>query len=226
MSRYVPVVIALCVVASLLAVRVHRATATGEPEVTPQIRAATLSFAPEVAPGDRAWVLGAIATARPEAQRLIAEVDGLVEVKTDLNAPGSPYPPGSEQAIGLAEMVGGHAIVALDIRELDGERAIDRNMVVLHELGHVVDWVLADDALVAQLDAGIPRAGQCTSASDGIGACTAIEERFADTFAKWALRGRFSLAGSGYGIPTPPSLEDWGMPLGRLAAELDVKARG
>jgi hypothetical protein len=225
-SRHAPVVIAVCVVASLLlAVRVHRATATGEPHVTPEIRAATLSFAPEVAPGDRAWVLGAIATARPEAQRLIAEIDGMVEVKTDLNAPGSPYGPGSEQAIGLAEMTGGHAVVSFDVRELDGERAIDRNMVVLHELGHVVDWVLADDALVAQLDAGIPTAGQCMSASDGIGACTAIEERFADTFAKWALRGRFSLAGSGYGIPTPPSLEDWGMPLGRLAAELDVAAR-
>jgi hypothetical protein len=223
MSRYAPVVIALCVVASLFAVRVHRATATGEPHVTPDLRAATLSFAPDVAPGDRDWVLGAIATARPEAQRLIAEVDGMIEVKTDLNAPGSPYPPGSEHAIGLAEMTGGHAIVAFDVRELDGERAIDRNMVVLHELGHVVDWVLADDALVARLDAAIPAAGPCTSASDGIGACTAIEERFADTFAKWALRGRFSLAGSGYGIPTPPSLEDWGMPLGRLAAELDVR---
>lgn len=223
MSRYAPVVIALCVVAALIGVHAHRAAATGEPEVTPEIRAATLRFAPDVAPGDRAWVLGAIATARPEAQRLIAEIDGMVEVKTDLNAPGSAYPPGSEQAIGLAEMVGGRALVSLDVRELDGERAIDRNMVVLHELGHVVDWVLADDALVAELDAGIPPAGQCTAVSDGIGACTAVPERFADTFAKWALRGRFSLAGAGYGIPTPPSLEDWGMPLARLAAELDAR---
>jgi hypothetical protein len=223
MSRYAPVVIALCVVAALIGVHAHRAAATGEPEVTPAIRSATLSFAPDVAPGDRAWVLGAIATARPEAQRLIAEIDGMVEVKTDLNAPGSAYPPGSEQAIGLAEMVGGRAMVSFDVRELDGERAIDRNMVVLHELGHVVDWVLADDALVAELDAGIPAAGQCTSVSDGIGACTAVPERFADTFAKWALRGRFSLAGAGYGIPTPLSLEDWGMPLARLAAELDAR---
>ena len=223
MPRHVPVIVALCVVVSLLAVRAHRATATAEPHVTPEIRAATLSFAPDVAPGDRAWVLAAIATARPEAQRLIAEIDGMVEVKTDLNAPASPYPPGSEQAIGLAEMVGDRAVVALDVRELDGERAIDRNMVVLHELGHVIDWMLADDALVARLDAAIPADAPCLSASDGIGACTAIEERFADTFAKWALRGRFSLAGAGYGIPTPPSLEDWGMPLGRLAAELDAR---
>lgn len=227
MSRYAPVVIALCVVASLLSVslRVHRAAATAEPTVTAESRAATLTLAPGVTPNDKAWILGAIATARPEAQRLIAEVDGMIEVRTDLNAPGSAYPPGAEQAIGLTHMVGDHAMITLDVRELDGERAIDRNIVVLHELGHVIDYVLADDALVAQLDAGIPAAGNCNGPSDGVGACTAIPERFADTFAKWALRGRFSLAGSGYGIPTPPSLEDWGMPLSRLAAELDVKAR-
>jgi hypothetical protein len=108
---------------------------------------------------------------------------------------------------------------------LNGDRAIDRNVVVLHELGHIIDYLLADDALVRQLDAGIPPAGVCQSVSQDYGACTAIEERFADTFAKWAVCGRFSLAGSGYGIPTPPSLEDWGMPLARLATELDIKAR-
>jgi hypothetical protein len=221
MSRYAPIVLALCVVASLLGMRAHRATATDEPGVSPEVRAATLTFGPGVTPGDRAWILGAIATARPEAQRLIAEVDGMVEVRTDLNAPGAVYPAGSEQAIGLTHMAGDHAMVTLDVRELDGERAIDRNIVVLHELGHVIDYVLADDTLVQQLDAGIPPAGTCNGPSDGIGACTAVPERFADTFAKWALRGRFSLAGSGYGIPTPPSLEDWGMPLGRLAITLD-----
>jgi hypothetical protein len=222
MSRYAPVVIALCVVASLLGMRAHRATATDEPSISPAVRAATLTFGPGVAPGDRACIQAAIATARPEAQRLIAEVDGMVEVRTDLNAPGANYP-GAEQAIGLTAMVGDHAMISLDVRELDGERAIDRNIVVLHELGHVIDFILADDALVNQLDAGIPPAGTCNGTSDGIGACTAVPERFADTFAKWALRGRFSLAGSGYGIPTPPSLEDWGMPLSRLAAELDTQ---
>ena len=55
------------------------------------------------------------------------------------------------------------------------------------------------------------------------GACTAVEERFADTFAKWALRGRISLAGSGYGIPAPASIEDWGPPLGLLAAQLSAR---
>jgi hypothetical protein len=220
MPRYAPVVVALCVVASLLGMRAHRAAATDEPSISSEVRAATMTFDPGAAPGDRAWILNAIATARPEAQRLIAEVDGMVEVRTDLNAPGASYGPGTEMAIGMTAMKGNQALITLDVRELDGERAIDRNMVVLHEFGHVIDYALADDALVNQLDAGIPPAGTCNGTSDGIGACTAIPERFADTFAKWALRGRFSLAGSGYGIPTPPSLEDWGMPLSRLAAQL------
>jgi hypothetical protein len=196
----------------------------GAPEITPTIRAAGLQFDAGVAPADQAWIRAAIASARPEAQRLIDEVDGLVTVRTDLNAPGVIYG-GSEQAIGLAHIAGGTAEIVLDVRRLDGDRALDRNVVVLHELGHIVDYVLVDDALVQQLDAGIPPAGACTVPSEDYGACTSVPERFADTFAKWALRGRFSLAGSGYGIPTPPSLEDWGMPLGRLALELDAKAR-
>ena len=199
-----------------IAVRAHGLAAAGEPEITPAIRAETLHFAPEVTPADQAWIRAAIASARPEARRLIDEVDGLVTVRTDLSG---------TEAIGLAESGPEGMSVSFDVAALNGDRAIDRNVVVLHELGHIVDFVLADDDLVHQLDAGIPPAGTCASASQDYGACTAIEERFADTFAKWALRGRFSLAGSGYGIPTPPSLEDWGLPLARLAAELDIKAR-
>jgi hypothetical protein len=217
MSRYAPIVIALCVVASLLTVRAHRATATPEPQITAQSRGATLRFGPEVTPADQAWILGAIAAARPEAQRLISEVDGLVTVHTGLD---------ESNAIGLAQSGPDGLSVNFDVRLLNGDRAIDRNVVVLHELGHIIDYLLLDDALIQELDAGIPPAGACTSPSQDYGPCTAIDERFADTFAKWALRGRFSLAGSGYGIPTPRSLEDWGMPLSRLATELDIKARG
>jgi hypothetical protein len=116
--------------------------------------------------------------------------------------------------------------VSLDVTKLDGDRAIDRNVVVLHELGHVVDFLLLPDETIKQLDAGIPQVGTCDSwAAEPTGACTAIQERFADTFAKWALGGRYSLAGSGYGIPMPASIEDWGQPLGLLAARLDIEAR-
>jgi hypothetical protein len=215
------IVIVVCALVSGFAAhaRSARSSVGSGPEITAADRAATLNLS-AVAPKDRAWIQASIAAARPEAQRLIAEVDGLVDVRTDLNQPGSPYP-SMGQAIGLTDFSGHRGVIALDGALLDGERAIDRPMVVLHELGHVIDFLLVDDDLVRQLDAGIPPAGPCTSPLADYGACTAIEERFADTFAKWALRGRFSLAGSGYGIPTPPSLEDWGAPLGRLAFGLD-----
>ena len=191
------------------------AAATGGNEVSAETRAATLRFAPGVKPRDRAWILASIQRARPEAQRLIAEIDGLVEIRTDL-------PPGD--VIGLAEMTMDQAVVRFDARALNAERAIDREVVVLHELGHVVDFQLVGDEVVQQLDQQIPPVGRCgDSPALPTGACTAVDERFADTFAKWALRGRISLAGSGYGIPAPASIEDWGAPLGLLAAQLNAR---
>jgi hypothetical protein len=209
------------VVPSIVKKMVHaqlRAAGSEAQEITSEMRTGTLRFAPTVTADDQAWILAAIATARPEAQTLIGEIDGLVEIRTDLDG---------REAIGLAEMSGGHAVVSFDVKALDGERAIDRNVVVLHELGHVVDYLLVSDDLIKQLDAGIPTVGTCESSSaEPTGACTAVEERFADTFAKWALGGRVSLAGSGYGIQTPASIEGWGQPLGFLAAQLTIKARG
>jgi hypothetical protein len=193
-------------------------------EITPEIRAATLNL-DNVTLQDKAWIQAAVATARPEAQRLIAEIDGLITVDTRLHRAGTIHLGVPDDAIGLTDYNGWIATISLDVNRLNGDRAIDRNMVLLHELGHVIDFVLVDDELMHQLDAGIPASRDCSDALDGAGGCTAVEERFADTFAKWALRGRFSIAGSGYGIPTPPSLEDWGMPLGRLAAELDIRVR-
>ena len=57
------------------------------------------------------------------------------------------------------------------------------------------------------------------------GDCTVPAERFADTFAKWALRGAVSATGAGYGVATPASLEDWGAPLAKLAIEIEVASR-
>jgi hypothetical protein len=203
-----------------------RPPASGTPEITPGVRAGTLRFDEGVAPDDRAWILAAIASARPEAQRLIAEVDGLVEIDTGLNRPGT-VTFGAEHAIGLMRFGPYGARVSLDVTRLDGDRAIDRNVVVLHELGHVIDALLVSDEMIKQLDAGIPTVGTCASwEAEPTGACSAVEERFADTFAKWALGGRVSLAGSGYGIHAPASIEDWGRPLGLLAAQLTIKAGG
>ena len=86
---------------------------------------------------------------------------------------------------------------------------------MVHELGHI-DRLRAGRRRGARpLDAGIPRGGGCGLAVN----CDQPAERFADTFAKWALRGAVSV-GSGYGVPMPASIEGWGEPLGALSASL------
>jgi hypothetical protein len=176
-------------------------------DITDEARSAGFTFAPGVAAGDREWILQAIARARPEAARLIAEVDGLVVVGT-FSAGGT--------TLGITR---GHErgfTVDLNVGYLNGERALDRATVVLHELGHVIDFALVPEALDVQLDGQIPRGGPCGAAID----CELMEERFADTFAKWALNGAVSEVGAGYGIAMPASIEDWGAPLAQLSFRL------
>jgi len=176
-------------------------------EITDDARAATLAFAPGVAPADRDWILHAVARARPEAARLIAEVDGLVEVRT--YADRGPV-------LGVTRSHERGFTVDLNVGMLNGDSALDRATAVLHELGHVIDFAIVPKPLGATLDAQVPRGGPCGEAVD----CDRVEERFADTFAKWALNGAVSALGAGYGIPTPRSIEDWGAPLARLAYAL------
>ena len=176
-------------------------------DITDDARAGGLAFAPGVAPVDQAWIRAAVARARPEAARLIAEVDGLIRVGTYADAgPVLGVTQGHERGF----------TVDLNTGPLNGDRTQDRLTVVLHELGHVIDFALVPAALNATLDGQIPRGGPCGAAVD----CDRTEERFADTFAKWALGGAVSAAGAGYGIPAPASIEDWGAPLGRLAYAL------
>jgi hypothetical protein len=95
--------------------------------------------------------------------------------------------------------------VSLDVARLDRMDAEQRNLVILHELGHVIDDALVPPALAARLDAAIPAT-----------ACAPRAERFADTFAEWALPGA-EYDHVGYHVPPPASLEAWGAPLGPLA---------
>jgi hypothetical protein len=180
--------------------------------VSPADRAAGLTFE-GVSPADQAWIEAAIAKARPEAATLIDEVDGLVTIKT-ASVPNAPW-------VGVTGPSGDRYTVAFNLAYLDGERAADRDVTVLHELGHVVDFVLVDDAERDRLAAQVPVSGHCYTADTG--GCTAPAERFADTFAKWALRGAVSTVGAGYSVPMPASIEDWGAPLGLLAARLDSR---
>jgi hypothetical protein len=182
-------------------------------ELNATVRAAGLTFGPGVTAGDQEWIQAAIAQARPEAQQLIGAIDGLVTIST-VTAPGAPY-------VGLARP--GTDDIQLNIAYLDGDRKADRPTAVLHELGHIVDFELIPDDEMEKLAAGLPSSGACLTAETGD--CTAPEERFADTFAKWALRGAVSSVGAGYGVMSPGSLEEWGAPLGLLAARQSLQTK-
>jgi hypothetical protein len=187
----------------------------GDAPVSPETKAAGLTFAPGVAPGDREWIQAALASARPEARQLIDDVDGMVTIST-FDAPRA-------RAVGLTQPQGRQSYqVSFNVGILDADRQIDRPQTVLHEFGHVIDFALVDPSLRNKLAAELPSTGACFTADTGD--CTAPEERFADTFAKWALRGAVSAVGAGYSVATPASLEDWGAPLSALAIEVDVAA--
>ena len=177
-------------------------------EITPAARAAGLRFAADIAPTDRKWILHAVARARPAAGRLIAEVDGLVMMRAHQG----------DDVLGLAQGGASGFTIEFNLPRLNGDRQGDRATAVLHELGHVIDFALVPKSTNATLDAQIPSSGPCGPVVD----CDSVEERFADTFAKWALRGAVSEVGAGYGIPLPPSVEDWGAPLSELAYSLPL----
>jgi hypothetical protein len=182
----------------------------GARPLTDAVRRATFSFDPAVAPADRQSILAAVGAARPEARRLIALVDGLVEVRIG--------PTGVPGAIGLTEDLDPGYRVTIDlglVLQRYGPRGVDRT--VLHELGHVVDHALLTDDVIAELDAGVPQGWGC---DDGkLGACANREERFAESFAKWALGDIGVNLEIGYKVPPPAApLDVWGAPLARLAA--------
>lgn len=171
------------------------------------LRDATFRFDPAIAPLDRQAILGAIASARPEARALIADVDGL----TTLRVGSLSY------ASGVTRTTPAGYDVTLDLgpvaRQL-GPRGIRR--LVLHELGHVVDFALVPGALQTSLDAGVPRGWGCDDGHSG--ACATRPERFAESFAKWAMNDIGVDLFIGYRVPPPePSLDAWGTPLAALA---------
>jgi hypothetical protein len=193
-------------------------TGCGDDElrVEPTVRAATFRFDPAVSPGDKAWILSAVDQARPEARQLIDDVDGMVTIST-FSDPGG-------RAVGIMQPVAeGQYNVSFNLAYLDGERKLDRDATVVHELGHVVDHALVPVELRDRLAASLPTSGACITGDTGD--CTAPAERFADTFAKWALRGAVSALGAGYGTLSPASLETWGMPLATLAVQVEVANR-
>jgi hypothetical protein len=189
--------------------RVDAATAhrDGLPVLPKRTRAATFRFAAGTAPADRAAVLDAVARSRPAARRLVGLVDGVVDLRIG--------PTGEAGAIGLTQP-GPRYAVTLDLGTVwraFGQRGIDR--VVLHELGHVVDFALLPDDVMAALQAGIPAGFGCDQGISG--ACANARERFAESFAKWATGDIGVDLSAGYKVPPPgPTLDAWGAPLERL----------
>jgi hypothetical protein len=174
------------------------------------VRRAGFHFAPTVAPADRQAFLDAVAAARPEARQLIGLVDGLVDVRIG--------PTGTPGAIGLTEdgEPGYRVTIDLDlVLTRFGARGVQRT--VLHELGHVIDHALLTDDVTAALDAGIPAGLGCEEGL--LGGCAGRQERFAESFAKWALGDIGVNLDIGYKVPPPSApLDVWGAPLARLAA--------
>jgi hypothetical protein len=206
-----PVLLLVVVVA--FALRPHGASSTTASQgrqvghVTAAERAATFHFDAASAPSDRGLFLLAVSHARPEAQRLVGTVDGLVDVHFASTAQGIA---GTTQSIGTRFALTVNLVV---VAQRYGQRGIDRT--VLHELGHVIDFALVDPALHRRLDAGIPEGYGCEKAM--MGGCADTRERFAESFAKWATRDIGVDLYLGYKVPPPSDLESWGAPLAAVA---------
>lgn len=173
------------------------------------VRADGLRFDPSVAALDRQAVADAVAGSRPDARRLVDLVDGLVTVRVGGTGAG---------AVGMTQETAEGYVVTLDLAEVstaNGPRGVTR--LVLHELAHVVDSAIVPDDVMATLDAGIPPGWECGQGTSG--ACATVEERFAESFAKWATGDIGVDLYIGYRVPPPgPTLDAWGQPLARLAA--------
>lgn len=161
-----------------------------------------------VAPADRQVIEAAVAGSRPEARRLVELVDGLTAV--------SVAAPGGGPGMTMPTADGFKMVLDLGtVSRQMGARGVNR--LVMHELGHVIDGALLSDELRATLDAGIPAGWGCDGGQSG--GCAVREERFAESFAKWATNDIGVDVYLGYKVPPPgPSLDAWGAPLARLAA--------
>ena len=205
--RWIPVALLALVAALVVRHTDARIQVARGPHLTKEIRDAGLTFDPSVAAADRQLVEREIAGARPEAQRLIAIVDGLVTIHV------GPATGGGADAVGLTAGSPKGFDVTLDLATVwqeDGERGVQR--LVLHELGHVVDAVLVKPDLAARLDAQIPASYGCDPQQPDIG-CAPRAERFAETFAKWCTGDIGFNLPIGYKVAPPLSLDKWGAQL-------------
>lgn len=181
----------------------YRLTAGGPQALPP---AAALRFTPTIAAGDQEIVRRALAESRPEARRLVELVAGLVTISISdfggsIAGQTRPTDAGYDVVLDLGGVYRGA-----------GMRGVRR--LVLHELAHVVDLALVGSGLEQQLDAATPPGFGCEDGNTG--GCAAREERFAESFAKWATGDIGNDLYLGYSVPPPRSLSGWGAPLAGL----------
>lgn len=168
--------------------------------------AAALRFTPTIAAGDQEIVRRAVAEARPEARRLVELVAGLVTISigdlgSGIAGQTRPTDAGYDVVLDLGGVYRGA-----------GMRGVRR--LVLHELAHVIDHAIVGRDLEARLDAATPPGFGCEDGRSG--GCAAREERFAESFAKWATGDAGHDLYLGYRVPPPRSLSGWGAPLSVL----------
>jgi hypothetical protein len=174
------------------AARCSRATATRSRSHRPSVRRAALRAGrrtgrPRLDPRRR--VAGAA-----EAARLIAEVDGLVEIRTTCATRG--------RARGHPVRSRRHRRVLRPHAPRRAGRAPARHRLCCTSSGHVVDFAIVPRALGAQLDAGIPSGGLVHVARGTIG--RARSRRSASPTRSPSGRSRrVSAAGAGYAIAAP-----------------------
>lgn len=186
-----------------------RIDADSSPAIADDVRARSHVSDPGVPPDVAEWFASAVSRVRPEARRLIDAVDGQVTLGVH---PSEGLVAGFVQPTAEGFNL---SLAADSLRRYDQEI---RDHVIIHELGHVVDLALVPSALNAELDLAVPRIGGCAGAGDDAG-CASAEERFADTFAKWALDDPVVLSGIvsvGYRVAPPANLAVWGEPLAQL----------
>jgi hypothetical protein len=110
------------------------------------------NFADSVPIADRQWVVQAVAQARPEAIRLIQLIDQRTTIA----------PLGDDPYLGLTSYLpSGRHRIRLDLKRLDGDMRANRELVLLHELGHVVDRSLVPEDFRYRLAAEVPDSGFC-----------------------------------------------------------------
>lgn len=165
------------------------------------VAARSFRFEPAVSAAQRRAFVAAVRADSTAAQALLGVLDGFTTI--GLLPADSPYG-------GLATEAGdGRFLVQILPSVLSGPAA-DRDFVINHELGHVVRFAAIGGRDLEAIDALVTAGSRCVAydaatpdaaPADG---CADAEERFATTFARWALKLRVP-AGSGSDVPSPAS---------------------